>query len=223
MDRGLAQTLLEAGAGEWAMIISLVFGGCCSNVWALEAVLKSHPNSGKCPFALRVPLYAKSNLRPLLDLRPVPLCGRTEPLIPGLLHRILMDTAGAQTRRSAQKMDGPGRHVPGGQLDEQLCLWPEGLRTDPNALEVEADRPPDSSDNPHHLSLRRRERAGIAVKKGTVSESESKLLVYGAEDPETRARVSAIDASEGKGKALRERAITRRSSERHSAVSGDVL
>ncbi|KAG7548927.1 hypothetical protein FFLO_03219 [Filobasidium floriforme] len=31
---------------DWAAILSLVFGGCCSNVFALEAVLKSHPSAG---------------------------------------------------------------------------------------------------------------------------------------------------------------------------------
>ncbi|GMK55345.1 hypothetical protein CspeluHIS016_0204010 [Cutaneotrichosporon spelunceum] len=38
--------LAESAAGEWLAILSLVFGGCCSNVWALEAVLKSYPSSG---------------------------------------------------------------------------------------------------------------------------------------------------------------------------------
>lgn len=40
------QAILESGTAEWLQIISLVFGGCCSNVWALEAVLKEHPGSG---------------------------------------------------------------------------------------------------------------------------------------------------------------------------------
>jgi UDP-xylose/UDP-N-acetylglucosamine transporter B4 len=63
MDRGIVAGLIESSAGEWLMIISLVFGGCCSfvvhfgtstksltndrNVWALEAVLKDFPNAGQ--------------------------------------------------------------------------------------------------------------------------------------------------------------------------------
>ncbi|KAL7425048.1 golgi uridine diphosphate-N-acetylglucosamine transporter [Cryptotrichosporon argae] len=43
---GLVPALVESAAAEWVMILSLVFGGCCSNVWALEAVLKDNPNSG---------------------------------------------------------------------------------------------------------------------------------------------------------------------------------
>jgi hypothetical protein len=35
VDRGLVAGLLESSAGEWVMIISLVFGGCCSYVPAL--------------------------------------------------------------------------------------------------------------------------------------------------------------------------------------------
>ncbi|ODO06968.1 hypothetical protein I350_04331 [Cryptococcus amylolentus CBS 6273] len=46
LDRGLLTALAQANAGEWIMILSLVFGGCCSNVWALEGVLRDHPNSG---------------------------------------------------------------------------------------------------------------------------------------------------------------------------------
>ncbi|CAK9781607.1 UAA transporter [Cutaneotrichosporon oleaginosum] len=45
-NRPLLGALAESAAGEWAAIISLVFGGCCSNVWALEAVLKNYPSSG---------------------------------------------------------------------------------------------------------------------------------------------------------------------------------
>ncbi|OXC68755.1 hypothetical protein AYX13_02681, partial [Cryptococcus neoformans] len=45
-DPGLISSFLQTTAGEWFMILSLVFGGCCSNVWALEGVLKDHPKSG---------------------------------------------------------------------------------------------------------------------------------------------------------------------------------
>ncbi|GFZ49994.1 hypothetical protein JCM24511_07747 [Saitozyma sp. JCM 24511] len=46
LDRPLLRGFLESAAGEWVLILSFVFGGCCSNVWALEAVLKDHPKSG---------------------------------------------------------------------------------------------------------------------------------------------------------------------------------
>ncbi|WWC95735.1 hypothetical protein V866_002601 [Kwoniella sp. B9012] len=46
VDRSLISALLQSSAGEWALILGLVFGGCCSNVWALEGVLKDHPKSG---------------------------------------------------------------------------------------------------------------------------------------------------------------------------------
>jgi hypothetical protein len=70
LDRSLVRGFLESAAGEWVLILSFVFGGCCSwvsatltfilitlawrladwisNVWALEAVLKDHPKSGQC-------------------------------------------------------------------------------------------------------------------------------------------------------------------------------
>ena len=31
---------------SWAVIILLIFGGCCSNVFALEAIIKADPNAG---------------------------------------------------------------------------------------------------------------------------------------------------------------------------------
>lgn len=34
-------------AFEWLSILGLVFGGCCSNVVALEDLLKTYPNSGE--------------------------------------------------------------------------------------------------------------------------------------------------------------------------------
>lgn len=30
----------------WAVTLSYIFGGCCSNVWTLESIIKSEPNSG---------------------------------------------------------------------------------------------------------------------------------------------------------------------------------
>jgi hypothetical protein len=38
VDRGLVTGLMESAAGEWMMIISLVFGGCCSYVQFTEWV-----------------------------------------------------------------------------------------------------------------------------------------------------------------------------------------
>ncbi|WRT69607.1 uncharacterized protein IL334_006596 [Kwoniella shivajii] len=46
VDRSFISALAQSTAGEWGLVLSLVFGGCCSNVWALEGVLKSHPKSG---------------------------------------------------------------------------------------------------------------------------------------------------------------------------------
>ena len=40
------QAVIESSAAEWLSILVFVFGGCCSNVWALEAVLKEYPSSG---------------------------------------------------------------------------------------------------------------------------------------------------------------------------------
>lgn len=38
--------LLESSTAELLSILIFIFGGCCSNVWALEAVLKTYPGSG---------------------------------------------------------------------------------------------------------------------------------------------------------------------------------
>jgi UDP-xylose/UDP-N-acetylglucosamine transporter B4 len=42
----LTSSVAQASIPEALEIFSLIFGGCCSNVWALEAILKTHPGSG---------------------------------------------------------------------------------------------------------------------------------------------------------------------------------
>ncbi|KAI9638989.1 UAA transporter [Dioszegia hungarica] len=42
----LTASVAQASVPEALEIFSLIFGGCCSNVWALEAILKTHPGSG---------------------------------------------------------------------------------------------------------------------------------------------------------------------------------
>ncbi|EGX49260.1 hypothetical protein AOL_s00078g293 [Orbilia oligospora ATCC 24927] len=47
--KSVASGVLQATVPEWfglAMMISLIFGGCCSNVFALEAIIKEAPDSG---------------------------------------------------------------------------------------------------------------------------------------------------------------------------------
>ncbi|KAF3158811.1 golgi uridine diphosphate-N- acetylglucosamine transporter [Orbilia oligospora] len=47
--KSAASGVLQATVPEWfglAMMISLIFGGCCSNVFALEAIIKEAPDSG---------------------------------------------------------------------------------------------------------------------------------------------------------------------------------
>ncbi|KAI4134969.1 MAG: hypothetical protein LQ347_001081 [Umbilicaria vellea] len=48
---GLFSGLLPA-VFSWGVTVGLIFGGCCSNVYALEAIVKDEPNSGvlaACP------------------------------------------------------------------------------------------------------------------------------------------------------------------------------
>lgn len=48
MDRGLVAGLVESSAGEWMMIVSLVFGGCCSYVPSpLTERLDTYPMTNK--------------------------------------------------------------------------------------------------------------------------------------------------------------------------------
>ena len=41
----IAQSLLPA-ALSWGLVITLIFGGCCSNVFALEAIIQADPDAG---------------------------------------------------------------------------------------------------------------------------------------------------------------------------------
>ncbi|KAN0060579.1 golgi uridine diphosphate-N-acetylglucosamine transporter [Thecaphora frezii] len=42
----IARALLQATASEWILVLSLIFGGCCSNAWALELSTTQLPSSG---------------------------------------------------------------------------------------------------------------------------------------------------------------------------------
>lgn len=42
----LTTALVQSSLPEWIQVLTLIFGGCCSNVWALESLLKHHPGSG---------------------------------------------------------------------------------------------------------------------------------------------------------------------------------
>ncbi|WVQ79351.1 hypothetical protein IAT38_001448 [Cryptococcus sp. DSM 104549] len=68
IDKSLVKGFLQSTAGEWFMIVSLVFGGCCSNVWALEGVLKNHPKSGTFLTFAQFSYVAFQNLSSQLDL-----------------------------------------------------------------------------------------------------------------------------------------------------------
>lgn len=38
--------LVQSTASQWVIIFSLIFGGCCSNAWALELTTRHNPHSG---------------------------------------------------------------------------------------------------------------------------------------------------------------------------------
>ncbi len=38
--------LFGVSVGEWILILSLIFGGCCSNIYAIEAIVSELPDSG---------------------------------------------------------------------------------------------------------------------------------------------------------------------------------
>ncbi|WWD20233.1 hypothetical protein CI109_104709 [Kwoniella shandongensis] len=69
VDKSLVAPFLQSTAGEWVMILSLVFGGCCSNVWALEGVLKSHPKAGTFLTFAQFLYVAIQNLSSQLEFR----------------------------------------------------------------------------------------------------------------------------------------------------------
>ncbi|WVQ95982.1 hypothetical protein IAU59_003081 [Kwoniella sp. CBS 9459] len=69
VDTSLVSAFLQSTAGEWVMILSLVFGGCCSNVWALEGILKDHPKSGTFLTFAQFVYVAMTNLSTQLEWR----------------------------------------------------------------------------------------------------------------------------------------------------------
>lgn len=36
----LAKSMVQVTIGQWSLIAALIFGGCCSNVFTLEAIVK---------------------------------------------------------------------------------------------------------------------------------------------------------------------------------------
>ncbi|KAK1923567.1 UAA transporter family-domain-containing protein [Papiliotrema laurentii] len=86
MDSDLLKGLAQSATVDWLFILSLVFGGCCSNVWALEAVLHRLPASGTFLTFAQFAFVAVQNLSSQITLHwngPVPwprLRKRTVPL-----------------------------------------------------------------------------------------------------------------------------------------------
>ena len=85
MSRGsVLGALVESSAAEWVLILSLVFGGCCSsalpsslpsqltrsNVVALESILRNHPRSGTLITFAQFVYVAFQNLSSQLYIPP---------------------------------------------------------------------------------------------------------------------------------------------------------
>lgn len=69
-NRGLVMSFFQETIPSFlavSVMLSLIFGGCCSNVFALEAIIKGNPDSGK-PILHTFPLPQR--IRPLFP----PLC-----------------------------------------------------------------------------------------------------------------------------------------------------
>lgn len=65
----LTTSLIQSTLPEWTQILSLIFGGCCSNVWALESLLKHHPGSGSFLTFSQFIFVAAQNLPKFLEFR----------------------------------------------------------------------------------------------------------------------------------------------------------
>ncbi|KAF8298286.1 UAA transporter [Clavulina sp. PMI_390] len=44
--KGIISAILQTSAGQWLVLFTLIFGGCCSNAWALEWTTSDNPHSG---------------------------------------------------------------------------------------------------------------------------------------------------------------------------------
>ncbi|KAK9379033.1 UAA transporter [Kockiozyma suomiensis] len=42
----VVSALAQVASAQWLLILGLIFGGCCSNVFALEAIVREHPTAG---------------------------------------------------------------------------------------------------------------------------------------------------------------------------------
>nr|ODN95565.1 solute carrier family 35 (UDP-xylose/UDP-N-acetylglucosamine transporter), member B4 [Cryptococcus depauperatus CBS 7855] len=68
LDSSLLASFLQTTAGDWFMVLPLVFGGCCSNVWLLEGVLKDYPQSGTFLTFAQFTYVAVQNLSSQLEI-----------------------------------------------------------------------------------------------------------------------------------------------------------
>ncbi|KAG9042681.1 golgi uridine diphosphate-N- acetylglucosamine transporter [Tulasnella sp. UAMH 9824] len=55
--------LLQSTASQWIIIFSLIFGGCCSNAWALELTTRHNPHSGTLITFAQYLIVVVTNLR----------------------------------------------------------------------------------------------------------------------------------------------------------------
>ncbi|KAK9456526.1 UAA transporter family-domain-containing protein [Dipodascopsis uninucleata] len=63
---------LQTGFSDWLVILSLIFGGCCSNVFTLEAIIKEHPFSGNLITFVQFSLVATEGYLHFFDISRPP-------------------------------------------------------------------------------------------------------------------------------------------------------
>ena len=66
---------------SWTLVLGLIFGGCCSNVFALEAIVKADPDAGLLFTLAQFLLVAAVTLPKYLSLARPPFFLK-EPVIP---------------------------------------------------------------------------------------------------------------------------------------------
>ncbi|KAG9306868.1 hypothetical protein G9A89_002537 [Geosiphon pyriformis] len=86
----MLDALLQSSLSDWLLIGSLVFGGCCSNVVALELLVGNAPKSGNLITLAQFLFVALEGLRHHLVLTPGSLVPRLKPRLVPLFHWIML-------------------------------------------------------------------------------------------------------------------------------------
>ncbi|KAG8949256.1 golgi uridine diphosphate-N- acetylglucosamine transporter [Tulasnella sp. 424] len=117
--------LVQSTASQWVIIFSLIFGGCCSNAWALELTTRHNPHSGTLITFAQYLIVVITNLPKHFIYEPMM---RDRPTRKQVLEYIVQHVQEIQKREKRVTAAGEDpRVVVEGDTPDERAMWAREL------------------------------------------------------------------------------------------------